>query len=197
MVWGSRQSAKLNVARADRSQHGEVHLRPAVQLSQQPAPPQAARARRNINRIDETLPLSSVTNLIAGVLGFLVSMSTSCLPVVPLPRTTEPSAPVPSLDDDHRTRFGHAPLTAGPSTEGTDPVTSLPCAPGPKAGQVNLSGLDSRLPATSPANAHTGQLPRSPSPRIARTPQSASWIGSPGRLSDYISPSIAVPAGSH
>ena len=39
VAWGSRQSAKVNVAKADGSQHGEVHLKSANQLSTQPAPP--------------------------------------------------------------------------------------------------------------------------------------------------------------
>ena len=38
-VWGSRPSAKLTAAKADRSQHGDVDPRSADQLSRQPAPP--------------------------------------------------------------------------------------------------------------------------------------------------------------
>ena len=42
VVRGSRRSAKTNVARADRSQHGEVRLEAADQLSRQPGPPNPA-----------------------------------------------------------------------------------------------------------------------------------------------------------
>ena len=42
MGWGSRQSAKLTVARSDRSRNGKVRLRSADQLSKQVGPPEAA-----------------------------------------------------------------------------------------------------------------------------------------------------------
>ena len=60
-VRGSRQSAKANVARADRSQHCEVHLEAADQPSRQPGPPNpavhaAAQPPRHLPRDESQAP---------------------------------------------------------------------------------------------------------------------------------------------
>ena len=59
LVWGSRHSAKANVARADRSQHGEVRLTSADQLSEEPTPPPSEsriRVFATCRRVGESRP---------------------------------------------------------------------------------------------------------------------------------------------